>query len=58
MFEPTAPTDPAPTAPAEPPDEPANGPSSVGRVVGIAFAAVSVAVGVTIEAVRFIRRRF
>jgi hypothetical protein len=58
MFEPTAPPGPAPTAPAERPDEPANGPSSVGRVVGIAFAAVSVAVGVTIEAVRFIRRRF
>jgi hypothetical protein len=58
VFEPTAPPDAAPTDAAERPRQPADGPSSVGRVVGIAFAGISVAVGVTIEVVRFIRRRF
>jgi hypothetical protein len=53
-VEPTAPAEPA--EPAE--QETSDNPSLVGRVVGIAFAGVSVAVGVTIEAVRFIRRRF
>jgi hypothetical protein len=38
-------------------DQPAS-PSLVGRAVGIAFAGVSLAVGVAAEAVRIVRRRF
>jgi hypothetical protein len=45
-----------PAAPAA--QESNDNPSLVGRVAGIAFAGVSVAVGFTVEAVRFIRRRF
>jgi hypothetical protein len=49
---------PAPTSAAQSSQEATDSPSLVGRAVGIAFAGVSIAVGVTVEAVRFIRRRF
>jgi hypothetical protein len=48
---------PAAPAPASAEDESAS-PSLIGRVVGIAFAGVSLAAGVAAEAVRVVRRRF
>jgi hypothetical protein len=50
-------TPPAPPAAPLAEEEPAS-PSLLGRVVGIAFAGVSLAAGVAAEAVRIVRRRF
>ncbi len=45
-------------APVHPVDDETSSPSLVGRAVGIAFAGVSLAVGLVGEAVRIVRRRF
>ncbi|MDQ1477240.1 MAG: hypothetical protein QOE62_2469 [Actinomycetota bacterium] len=55
--EPTGPPHAEESAPAQSPPEAADSPSLVGRVVSIAFAGVSIGVGVAVEAMRCIRRR-